>query len=48
MDMLNWILSVMGSLFTLFEMQILGIPLYVITITVFVFGLLAKFMHGRR
>lgn len=48
MQLFNWVLSVIGSLFGLFELTILGVPIYVFMIMAFVFTLLANFIHGRK
>lgn len=49
MEMFSWILGVFGSLFGLFEtITILGIPLYVYVVSVFVLGSLANFIYGRK
>ena len=44
----TWVLSAIGQLFGIFNVQLLGVPVYAYFVLAFVFGLLAKFLHGRR
>jgi len=44
----NWVISTLSSLFGLLNTQVLGVPMYIYPMCVFILGLLANFMQGRR
>lgn len=42
------LISMFSKAFKLFEIQFLGVPLYVVFVFVFVMSSLASFLHGRK
>lgn len=48
MQGLDFILYVIKGFFSLFDTPILGIPIYAYFVFVFVMGMIAKFIVGRR
>ena len=43
-----WVVEVIGQLFGVFDITLLGIPIYAYFVMAFIFTLLAKFLHARR
>ena len=48
MDGFNLLISIIGRVFGLLDLPILGVPMYVYFMAVFLLGMLAKFIHGRK